>query len=102
MLWDECWLGVACSSQSVEQATANAGILHFVQDDDVAPVQNDDFLFASGSRCGLDGPLSSGGEDGGTAFADAYAGMPGGFAGAAEDDFVTVGEKGAGFARREG
>ncbi len=39
-----------------------------------------------------------GGEDGGAALAEADAGMAGGFAGAAEDDLVAVGEEGAGFA----
>ena len=42
-----------------------------------------------------------GGEDGGAALAEAYAGMAGGFAGAAKDDLVAVGEKRAGFAGGE-
>jgi hypothetical protein len=46
-------------------------------------------------RC--DGWLGAGGEDGGVAFAEAEAGVPGGFAGAAEDDLVSVGEEGAEF-----
>ena len=40
----------------------------------------------------------TGGEDGGAALAQADAGVAGGFAGAAEDDLVAVGEEGAGFA----
>src|SRR5216683_1713310 len=40
----------------------------------------------------------SGGKDGGAALAEADAGMAGGFAGAAEDDLVAVGEESAGFA----
>ncbi len=41
------------------------------------------------------------GEDRGAALAEADAGMAGGFAGAAEDDLVAVGEEGAGFAGGE-
>ena len=37
-----------------------------------------------------DRPSGAGGEDGGAAFADAYAGMAGSFAGAAEDDLISV------------